>query len=701
MRRSIVALLAGSSAGVAAIPAAAQDRPVVADDATSSPTIVATQGSTSAATGKVYEPDYFNRFAPRNALDMVQEVPGFSISGSDNSRGLGQARQNVLINGQRLTSKTSSTQDQLGRIPADKIVRIEIVEGTSLDIPGLSGQVANIITKNSGLSGQFKWEGGFRTRGSDPEWYGGEISASGNLGAIDFTLAISNNNNRFGSRGPTVLMDNTGTVIEQRFGGDAGAFDAPKASAALSYDPGGDVLANFNASFARTFYNKTGEELRQKTGQAGLTRTIIDTGGTPEYEIGGDIIFPFGPGKLKLIALEAYDAEVAGSIVIDTPVAGIATGSKFTRDGGAGEHIGRFEYSWAMLGGDWQLSGEAAFNRLDLTSRLFSLEPDGSFTEVAYDAGTGGVREARYESILSFNRQLTPNLALQMTAGGEISKIELTGDAASSRHFKRPKGSLSLAWQPESGLDLTLRMDRRVGQLSFEDFLGQLFLDNGNANGANGDLVPVQIWGLTIEMNKSLGVWGSTNFTAAQRWADDFVDFVPLVGGGEAKGNIDRARRIRLESNSTFKLDPLGFAGAQLDVEAMWTKTRLRDPLDGLPRSFSGDKDRTLEVSFRHDIPKSSWAYGGGYTYEHRTPYFRASEIGSVYEGPSFANAFVEHKNLMGLTVNVMVSNIIDGRDRLVRTVYDGNRTDGIIRFSENRNRKIGPIFRFNVSGNF
>ena len=56
-------------------------------------------------TGSVYTPKDFERFAPRNALDMLLQVPGFTIRYNSQGRGLGQASMNVLINGQRLSSR--------------------------------------------------------------------------------------------------------------------------------------------------------------------------------------------------------------------------------------------------------------------------------------------------------------------------------------------------------------------------------------------------------------------------------------------------------------------------------------------------------------------------------------------------------------------------------------------------------------------
>ena len=68
------------------------------------------QEAPAAEAGRTYLPADFARFAPRNAYDMLRQVPGFVIRVEEEARGLGQATGNVLLNGQRLsTSPTMSS----------------------------------------------------------------------------------------------------------------------------------------------------------------------------------------------------------------------------------------------------------------------------------------------------------------------------------------------------------------------------------------------------------------------------------------------------------------------------------------------------------------------------------------------------------------------------------------------------------------
>ena len=664
------------------------------------------QPAPAAANGdaQVFEPAYFAQFAPRNALDMVDRIPGFSISGGNDQgqRGLGQATQNVIVNGERLSSKSESVRDQLRRIPATDVVRIEILDGNATSIPGLTGQVANVVYTSNGASGQFEWTTGFRPHNTEAQLFGGEISVIGSSGALDYTVSLSNENNRFGADGPVSITDRDGALIESQYSKLSGKFDNPKISTAFSYDFGGDVTANLNLSYGSDFFSR--KEPETAIDSAGVTRTreaLVEEDG-PEYELGGDIQFPFGPGSLKLILLERFERDNYSSSVIDrlsddSPPRGF----RFEQTNGAGERIGRLEYDWKLWGADWQLSGEAAFNRLDRRSRLFELAPGGEFVQLAFPQGNGGVTEDRYDASLSISRSLSSNLSVQVIGAMEFSTIEQTGFAANSRSFKRPKGSFAATWKPRDDFDISVTLAKRVSQLSFGDFLASVSLNNDNQNGGNNELVPYQSYNVEIEANKTFGAWGSLKLEARKAWFEDFIDWFPLPGGGEARGNIGDADRLHLEANATINLDPLGFRGVRVDLEVVKRDMNVIDPFTGLNRPFSYDQEGSFEIDFRHDVPGTDWAWGANLDHFDQAPYARRFEIGREWEGKVFGSLFIEHKDVLGLTVRARANNLLGARDYFQRTVFDGPRPEGAVRFEEYRSRRIGPIFRLTVSGDF
>lgn len=657
----------------------------------------------SQANGKgVYTPADFARFAPKTALDMVSQVPGFSVRSEAVERGLGQASGNVLLNGERISGKSTNPVTALQAIPADNVVRIEIVDAATLDVPGLTGQVANVVYKASTFSGQFSYRPELRAHYADPLFTRGDVSVSGTRGPVEFTVSLQNQASRSAAGGPTLISSGEGEPIEFRQDVWTSNFDQPTASGQFKLDGPGSSLGNLNLLYRRVFYRFNEESQRDRVDQGDLLRTLIQRENGYNYEIGGDYEVALMGGRLKFIGLNRRSDIPFSQTVRTSFLDGLPdVGSRFAQDGVTKELIGRTEYRWKTGKTDWQISGEAAYNSLDNVSQLFILDPFGDFVAIPFPGGTGRVSEDRYESLLTVGRPLSSKVTAQLVAGGEYSTLVQEGPGGKSRSFLRPKGSLSIAAQLTPTFNANFKIIRRVGQLNFGQFLARVFLDNENENAGNPDLVPTQQWRFELELAKDLGVYGKTRVNFVAALSEDLIDIIPIGETGESPGNIDSGQAYGIDWNSTLQLDPLGIKGAKVDLRALVQASRVRDPLTGEPREYSGFTDRLLELSYRHDIPKTDWAYGGELFYSHATLSYRLNEVGRQFEGPVFGSAFVEHKDILGLAVRATVGNLFNARSRWDRIVYDGRRNVAPVAFLEKRNRLIGPIFSLSIRGTF
>jgi outer membrane receptor for ferrienterochelin and colicins len=678
--------------------------PDVASAQTADPAIVPPPQATQVGGKRIYTAADFARFVPRNALDMLRQVPGFIIRQAVEERGLGQASENVLLNGQRVSNKSGGAIAELAKIPASNVERIEIVDAATLDIAGLTGQVANLVTKaQTKASGQFAWRPEFRAHYADPLFTRGDISYSGSAGPVEYTLGINNGASRASAGGPTVIIDPITGPFEFRDDRWRSNWDSPRVSGRFTYDPPGSTAGNLNLAYAPHLndYHEVG--FRERPNGVDRTRTVHQRLRGSNFEIGGDYGFGIGPGQLKLIGLRKYNHQpVTSTAIIDFANDSPSIGDRVSRDGRSGEWIGRGEYSWKTGQSDWQITGEAAFNRLNSVTQIFILQPGGEFTQIPFPAGTGQVQEDRYEVLGTYGRPLGETVTLQLVAGGEYSKLSSQSAGNSlARSFFRPKGSVSLAWKATEGLDVSFRVRRRVEQLNFYDFLASVNLTEDRENAGNLELVPPQVWEVDLEANKKLGSWGNTSLRLFGRLIDDIVDIIPIGLSGESPGNIDRAHRYGFEWKGTWLFDNLGWTGAKLDSTVVLQRSQVEDPLTGEKRPISNALLRQVELSLRHDVPGTSWAWGGNFSHVHAAKAYRLTEVGRMWEGPLWLGAFIEHKDVMGLTVQASVSNILNARSRWERDVYSGFRDSNPLLFHERRNRLIGPIFSFSVRGNF
>jgi len=303
-------------------------------------------GQAIAQTNQKYEAQFFERFAPRTALDMIDRVPGFQMDSGDFKRGLGQGGANVLINGERLTGK-SDADGQLNRIVAANVIRIEIVDGASLDIPGLTGQVANIITDNTGISGTWSWAPEFRDN-QVGNWGHFHFTVSGEKGNLAYSAEVRNESQRNGNEGPETVTFADGTLFEIREEVARFYSETPGAVLDLTWKPLPDHVGNLNLEYNQ--FNFNGSELsnRQAITAEGTDLQTQFSNAEDEWnaQIGGDYEFPLGPGKLKTIGFFRFEHSPTINRFDVFELTGLqSSGSRFFRVADEGEAIARTEYS--------------------------------------------------------------------------------------------------------------------------------------------------------------------------------------------------------------------------------------------------------------------------------------------------------------------------------------------------------------------
>lgn len=689
--RHLVTLLATASF----LPASA-----VAQTTGDAPPPAATTPATAQG-AQSYTPADFARFSPKTALDMLRQVPGFSIQQQDGElRGLGQATGNVLINGERFSGKSNDVVSELSRISAANVQRIDIVDGATLNISGLSGQVANIITSTSGVSGRFSWNPRLRAKRVPPRLLDADVSVSGKLGGVDYTVSLENRSNRAGNAGPELVRAADGTLLDRRHERLDVKQEQPKIAVSLKRNFANGSVANLNAS-GQLFHLDADEiSLRSGPGLVDRDRRFHEQEREWNYELGGDYEFGLGGGRLKLIGLRRFEHSPYEQTLFTSFADGSPTiGEKFTQVANEAETIGRAEYRWKAGRADWQISAEGALNILDIDNRLFVLGAGDIFEPVPLPNAAAEVKEKRAEAMITYGRPLSPSLTLQLSAGGEYSELSQTGANGLTRTFYRPKGYASLAWKASPRLDISAKIERKVGQLNFFDFVASTNISGGTSNAGNANLVPPQSWEAEVEAKRNLGPWGTTKLKLYGRRYTDIVDIIPIDGGGQAPGNIkDPATLFGGQWTSTFNFDPIGWAGAKLDLDIILQKTSLKDPLTGERRPFNEVVERQINASFRHDVPGSNWAYGWNYEAFKDSGGRRLDQTFQYYDHPGGLGIFAEHKNVMGLTVRGEIFGLLGSNESFTRSFYAPDRRAALL-FTEARDRFYGHIFTLNISG--
>lgn len=650
----------------------------------------------------VYQPADFNQYGPVNALDMVRRIPGFAIIRDDSgNRGFGQARGNVLINGQRVSAKSNGAELALGRIAAARVLRIEVLDGTKTEIPGLTGQVVNVITDGeASIDGTWRYK--IRLRENlPPSLNEGTVTLAGTKGAVSWTLEANSAPQRNGDAGWRLIQDGQKNLLEQREEDFTRVIEDVSLAGSLAWTPVTGQIANLNGKVG--IWEMDAKSIGKTYPLGGSQGRRLFQSAEDEWnaEVGGDFEFDAGPGRLKFIGL----GRLEHSPFVDRFKMAAFDGSgqyasNFHQTVDEGEYILRSEYALQTgQGRDWQISAEGAFNFLEAEAALEEASGGGPLVPVLLDLANSRVEERRGEVILTHGRQLTPKLNLQLSGGMEYSELTQSGDAENEREFTRPKGFGSLSWQQSDSLKLVGKVERRVGQLDFYDFISSVNLDLGNGQTGNQDIVPNQSWRYSVEAQKSLGDWGASTVRFIYVDLEDVVDQVP-IGTGAGPGNIDSATVQAVETESTLKLSKLGFNGAELTAKGRFYDTEVEDPVTGIQRAINGHLIYDYNLELRQDVPDSNIAWGVVLEGFKQEPYYQISEAEWSGNEPHFVRAYVEHKDILGMTGVINVGNLSNQKDRYWRRIYDGDRNGALLR-TEEYSRSFGAILTFELKGKF
>ncbi|MEO8546991.1 MAG: TonB-dependent receptor, partial [Sphingomicrobium sp.] len=425
-----------------------------------------TTAPTTATRTTAYDAAYFAPFAPRSALDIAQHVPGFQLDlgstqtnlGSVDVRGFAGTAGNVVINGARPSSKAETLTTVLARIPAQRVVRVEIGPGDLFgsDYAGKS-QVLNVI-----LSA----EGGIDANitAADRRLYSGyvntDISGSALIrrGASSINLSAGTGRNRQVEEGTDALTDvATGEVVERRRKFNSYFNHDPYLSAGWALERGSDNAFRLNARWQPSSFDLFQNNRVSPADGPMHDDNLFQRYRDPVIELGGDVTRPLAGGAIKLVGLATrrkrndFDSYLLRDGLLSdnaTVVGGFEQTVKARRN----ETIGRLSWTRSNLAGfSFEAGVEGAFNTLDDHVDLLKIDEDGDRIPFDLPIANATVKEKRGEVYVNLGKNLSPALRIDGGVNYEFSQLTVRGDATADRSLKFLKPNLTLDWKPGGG----------------------------------------------------------------------------------------------------------------------------------------------------------------------------------------------------------------------------------------------------------
>jgi hypothetical protein len=658
------------------------------------------QAPPAASERVVYEAAFYAAFAPRTALDMVNQTPGFTLDAGDNEqRGFTGAVGNVLIDGERLGAKSQTLEDVLQRVPASEVERIEILRG--VDVAGdASGATVLVNVVRTPTAGGGTWMAGFEMTNQAKPKPTGRFAWSGRSDDREYSFGANTYGHDHNSEGPREVTDGSGALVARRYGGFPHVSSEHALNGQYSQRLGeGKLVLTGQAS-----YVKFREEFR--------LRTTDLAGAQLENEI-----HPYSENSRTGEAGATYQRRLSDW---DMTVTALATRKRYVSDVSAmhfdaadsqdseftqalrqesGETITRATFSRDSTHGRIEFGAEAAVNTLD--GELDLTFDDGSGpAPVAVPNANLSVEETRGEAFVSHAWQINPRWSLDSRLAAETSRLSFTGDTEQSVSltYVKPRVQLTRNFGKHQ---VQMRVFRDVGQLDFTDFVSTAQFADDVINGGNPDLRPQTEWAAQIEADLRFASDAALRLRAFHHRLDDVVDFVPVGPPGaliDAPGNIGRGTIDGLELSLRL---PLGRAvpGGTFTMGGTFRDTDVRDPLTGVHRRISDFIESELKAELRQDLSAAKLAWGVNYL-THTTDFdYRSNEINSFRELDR-VDLFVETTALAGAKVRLELWNVLDDTEGRDRRLFSPDR-NGVLSSRETARFHPGMWWMLTMTGNF
>jgi len=643
---------------------------------------VAAQAPRSSRT-TVYDSGYFAQFAPRTALDIVQHVPGFQLdlgvtqgaTGNVDVRGFAGTAGNVVLNGARPSTKSETLDVTLQRIPAQRVVRVELGSGDlyGSDYAGKS-QVLNVVLSNAGgydanvtLSGTRRYTGYIQP------------NASANVvftkGPSSLNLSAGTGRNKQYEEGTDTLIDtSSGDLVEFRRKHNVYANKNPFLAAAYGLEHGANDAYHLNIRWQPSRFDLFQKNIVSPTGDPQHEDNLFQHYRDPVIELGGDVTRPLAGGAIKFVGLTTrrkrhdFDSYVGRDGLIDEG-GQVVGGFEQLIDAKRNETIGRISWTRSNLFGmSFEVGAEAAYNTLDDHTTLDAIDENGDKVPIDLPIADATVKEKRGEVYLNLGKQISPALRVDGGVNYEFSNLKVRGDATADRTLKFLKPNITFDWKPGGGWHSQLSIRRTVAQLDFYDFISFGELSTNRVNGGNANLEPQRTWEFHGTLDHPLLGDGLFKLDFGYDLVSKLQDRVLICDEDDncfdAPGNLGTGKR--LFANVTFDA-PLGmlWKGLRAKLTGNFQRTRVEDPINGKQRNWSGFfPNWQWDLTVRRDA--GAFSYGFEVFDNQKFTFFRTDEFDTNFNGAPGWNAFVEYRPSSKTSLALDVQHVFGKRNRLL-----------------------------------
>ena len=669
----------------------------------------------------IYDQAYFRQYNITNAADAIKRIPGVENLSSGNysenyepgsnnkKRGFGSSGAQILINGERQSSKSNSIIKTLERINADSLIKIEVIRGSEAGLDVRSdGVIVNIIVDGNLSKGSGTWSAalGYLTSGSS-NWRGIGSWAT-KIKKTDIVIGFerigdlnSRNYNEFTvDQEQSLLYYRLRETIEyqssNRLNIDLNSKINDKSIIRINtlvWFNGKENAPQIQEYFSpsdinnEAFYKKINWDRREDNDG-------WEFGGDWEYQINKNNSF-----KLRVVLTEENEDQNDTSFLDDTIDS--YRNSDETNIRKENERIIRLSFN-KLIGKSNSLEYgiESAYNKLNRTFNLLYFDKNSVATNAGLINTSGLVEEDRYEGFLSYNIPLSKKIRTELALNYEWSEISQSGDINLSREFKYWKPRIDIKWDYKNNRQIRFNIERNVGQINFDDFISSYDQFEETIRAGNPDLKPETSWEVKLEHEWRLpNDGGVVTIKGLASKIDGPVDRLP-IDGYAGIGNLGSGEKTQARIDGSIRINKL-LEGGVFRFMGYLQSTEVIDPVTNIKRDFSWYKRWQTMIGLRQDIPGGKYSWGLTYRSQSQFNIYDPYLWGRFAQDPTLSFGFTAKINPR-LNFNFIAKNILDTNFGFGRKlIYNGFKSNNDLLIQENFDINEHSFFKIELEGTF
>ena len=667
----------------------------------------------------IYDQAYFRQYNITNAADAIKRIPGVeNLSSGNNSyepgdnnkrRGFGSSGTQILINGERQSSKSNNIIKTLERINADSLIRIEVIRGTEAGLDVRSdGVIVNIIVDGNLSKDSGTWSAalGYLTSGSS-NWRG-IGSWSTKIKKTDIILGFERigdlNSRKYNEftvdQEQSLLYYRLRETIEyqssNRVNIDLNSKINDKSTIRINtlvWFNGKENAPQIQEYFSpsdtnnKAFYKKINWDRRE------------DNDG---WEFGGDWEYQINKNhslKLRVVLTEENEDQNDISFLDDTENS--YNNSTETNIRKENERIIRLSFNKLIdKNSSLEYGFESAYNKLNRIFNLRFFDSNSIETNAGLINTSGLVEEDRYEGFLSYNLPLSEKIRAELALNYEWSEISQSGDVNLSREFKYWKPRIDIKWDYKKNRQIRFNIERNVGQINFDNFISSYDQFEETIRAGNPDLRPETSWKFKLEHEWRLpNDGGVITLKGSAREIDGPVDRLP-IDGYAGIGNLGSGERTKATIDGSIRINKL-LQGGVFRFSGYLQSSEVIDPVTNIKRDFSWYKRWQTMIGLRQDVPGGKYSWGLTYRSQSQFNIYDPYLWGRFAQDPTLSFGFTAKINPR-LNFNFIAKNILDTNFGFGRKlIYNGFKSNNDLLIQENFDINEHSFFKIELEGTF